>query len=601
MADAPNPAPRCRAAGFDARSSRLIAFDSAARTKRSTPRSPRSSSTCARAATPRCSSTRHCSTASRRTTSRRWNSAPPSSRPRSPALPARAARGARPPRRRAFAPITSARRLASWSFTEADGTRLGQHITPLDRVGIYVPGGKAAYPSSVLMNALPAHVAGVRRDRHGRADARRRAQSAGARGGAPRRRDARVRDRRRAGDRRARLRDGDDSRRRQDRRSRQRLRRGGQATRVRRRRHRHDRRTRPRSWSSPTPRANPDWVAMDLFAQAEHDELAQAILLSPDAGVARRRRRQHRAASAGACRAATSSPRSLAQPRRARSACATCDEACEIANRIAPEHLELAVADPDALLPTDPQRRARSFSATTARRRSATIAPGPTTCCRPRAARASRRRSGVYDFQKRSSVIAVSRAGAQHAGRIASTLARGEGLSAHARERRISMKSGAWQDRHDRPAIDRYIGLHVPSPKAGPLSYEVACEASRARASTPFVGRGRMSRRTTAYRSPKARRRPTRQFRDRASMLPNGDMTDAPCPRRRVVAHVVRRSPRLSAQVAAQAELIRRDGARRTASRSRAQSLPSVVPERARRFARIGATRRCCSATAPTS
>ena len=140
-------------------------------------------------------------------------------------------------------------RAESWSFTEADGTRLGQRVTPLERVGVYVPGGKAAYPSSVLMNAMPAKVAGVGRDRHGRADAQRRAKRAGARRRAPRRRRPRTYA---IGGAQAiaalaygtaTIAAGG-----QDRRAGQRLRRRGQAARVRRGRHRHGRRARPRCW-----------------------------------------------------------------------------------------------------------------------------------------------------------------------------------------------------------------------------------------------------------------------------------------------------------------------------------------------------------------
>ena len=139
-------------------------------------------------------------------------------------------------------PITSGRRAGGWSFTEADGTELGQRVTPLDRVGIYVPGGKAAYPSSVLMNAIPAHVAGVREivmvvptpDGVRNPLVLAAAQSRG--------RHARIHDRRRAGDCRARVRHADRAGRRQDLRAGQRVRRRGQAPRVRHRRHRHGRR-----------------------------------------------------------------------------------------------------------------------------------------------------------------------------------------------------------------------------------------------------------------------------------------------------------------------------------------------------------------------
>ena len=117
-----------------------------------------------------------------------------------------AARGARDRGRRACAPITSSSARSRGAIKDDDGNELGQQVTPLDRVGVYVPGGKAAYPSSVIMNAMPAKVAGVREDRHGGADAGRRAQSARARRGGALRRRPRVHDRRRAGGRRARVR-----------------------------------------------------------------------------------------------------------------------------------------------------------------------------------------------------------------------------------------------------------------------------------------------------------------------------------------------------------------------------------------------------------
>ena len=205
-------------------------------------------------------------------------------------LPADAARRARAGRgaRARVSRAAEGRRLHD--ARKPTARELGQRVTPLDRVGIYVPGGKAAYPSSVLMNAIPAHVAGVREivmvvptpD-----GVRNPLVLAAAHA---RRRVARVHDRRRAGDRGARLRHRDDPGRRQDLRPGQRLRRGRQAPRVRRRRHRHGRRRvgdrRGRRRAPP----NPDWVALDLFSQAEHDEMAQAILLTPDAAFARPRR-----------------------------------------------------------------------------------------------------------------------------------------------------------------------------------------------------------------------------------------------------------------------------------------------------------------------
>ncbi|MFO0458422.1 MAG: histidinol dehydrogenase [Burkholderiales bacterium] len=317
----------------------------------------------------------------------------------------------------------------SWSYVDADGTRLGQKITPIDRVGLYVPGGKAAYPSSVLMNAIPAKVAGVPElvmvtptpggvrnplvlaaaaiagvDRVFTIGG---AQAVGALA-------------------------------------------YGTATvpSV-------DKIVGPgNAYVAEAKRrvfgtvgidmiagpseilvicdggTDPDWIAMDLFSQAEHDELAQAILLCPDAAyldavhVAIRRllpampRRDVIAASL-AGRGALVKVRSI-------------DEACEIANRIAPEHLEISTAEP--------QRWADRI------RHAGAMFLGPWSseslgdyCAGPNHVLPTMRTArfssplGVYDFQKRSSIIEVSRRGAVALGSIASELARGEGLQAHAR------------------------------------------------------------------------------------------------------------------------------------------------------------------------
>lgn len=328
-------------------------------------------------------------------------------------------------------------RAQSWSFTELDGTRLGQQVTALDRVGIYVPGGKAAYPSTVLMNALPAHVAGVREivmvvptprgAKHALVLAA--AQLAGvtrafAIGGAQAIAALAY----------------------------------GTATIA-----AVDKIVGPgNAYVAAAKRrvfgvvgidmiagpseilviadatANPDWIAMDLFSQAEHDEAAQAILLAPDtalldaaaASIARQLPTQARRdiiAKSLAHRGALVHVRDL-------------HEACAIANRIAPEHLELAVAEPDALVPL-----IRNAGAIFVGRYSSEALGDY--CAGPNhvlpTARSARFSSplGVYDFQKRSSVIAVSRAGAQTLGRIASTLARGEGLPAHAQSAEYRLQS----------------------------------------------------------------------------------------------------------------------------------------------------------------
>jgi histidinol dehydrogenase len=319
-------------------------------------------------------------------------------------------------------------RVKSWSYTEADGTRLGQQVTPLERVGIYVPGGKAAYPSSVLMNALPAQVAGVREivmvvpTPNG-------AQSALVLAA------AHI-----AGVTRA-FTIG-----------------GAQAIAA----LAYGTATIPavdkivgpgNAYVAAAKRrvfgavgidmvagpseiiviadgsANPDWIAMDLFSQAEHDEAARAILLSPDSGlidaVAKSMARQlpdmsrkEIIASSLASRGALVRVRDLA-------------EACAIANDIAPEHLELAVAKPEDLV-GEIHNAGAIFVGHFSSEAVGDYCAGPNHVLPT--ARSARFSSplGVYDFQKRTSIIAVSRQGAQTLGRLASTLARGEGLPAHA-------------------------------------------------------------------------------------------------------------------------------------------------------------------------
>jgi histidinol dehydrogenase len=328
-------------------------------------------------------------------------------------------------------------RVASWSFAEADGTRLGQNITPIDRVGIYVPGGKAAYPSTVLMNALPAHVAGVAEivmvvptpGGVSNALVLAAAQLAGvtrafAIGGAQAIAALAY----------------------------------GTATipAV-------DKIVGPgNAYVAAAKRrvfgvvgidmiagpseilviadasANADWIAMDLFAQAEHDEVAQAILLSPNAALLD-------AVAASIARQLPALPRagiiakSLAH-RGALIRVRDLEEACAISNRIAPEHLGLAVADPETLVP-----KIRNAGAIFLGHYSSEVLGDY--CAGPNhvlpTARSARFSSplGVYDFQKRSSVIAVSRAGAQTLGHVAATLARGEGLAAHARSAEYRMQS----------------------------------------------------------------------------------------------------------------------------------------------------------------
>jgi histidinol dehydrogenase len=185
---------------------------------------------------------------------------------------------------------------------------------------------------------------------------------------------------------------------------------------------------------------DPDWIAMDLFSQAEHDEVAQAILLAPDAGFIDR--------------VAASIDRQLAtMPRREviRAALANrgalilvrdLEEACEIANRIAPEHLELSVADPEQWL--DRIRHAGAiFVGRYSSESLGDYCAGPNHVLpTSRTARFSSP-LGVYDFQKRSSIVHVSRTGARALGPLAAALARGEGLPAHARSAEMRLESGS--------------------------------------------------------------------------------------------------------------------------------------------------------------
>jgi histidinol dehydrogenase len=324
----------------------------------------------------------------------------------------------------------------SWEYAEADGTRLGQKITPLDRVGLYVPGGKAAYPSSVLMNALPAKVAGVKElimvvptpDGHKNELVMASAHLAkvdrvftigGAQAIAA-------------------------------------LAYGTQTiAQV-------DKIVGPGNAYVASAKRRvfgtvgidmvagpsevliisdgsgaPDWAAIDLFAQAEHDELAQAILLCPDAGVLDR-------VAAAIERLLPSMPRKevIATSLKERGALievSDLDEACAIANHIAPEHLELAVRQPRALV--DKIRHAGAiFMGHYTSESLGDYCAGPNHVLpTSRSARFSSP-LGVYDFQKRSSLIEVSAAGAQTLGQIAATLAYGEGLTAHARAAELRLK-----------------------------------------------------------------------------------------------------------------------------------------------------------------
>ena len=321
----------------------------------------------------------------------------------------------------------------SWQFTEADGTVLGQKVTALDRVGLYVPGGKAAYPSSVLMNALPAKVAGVAElvmvVPTPRGEKNELVMAAAAIAGVDR--VFTIGGAQAIGA----LAYGTQTIAQVDK-----IVGPGNAYVAAAKRRVFgvvgiDMVAGPSEilvicdGAAPIPEYA-DWIAMDLFSQAEHDEVAQAVLICPDAAFIE-------AVAASIDRLLPQMPRRevIAASLRARGALIevrSLEEACAIANRVAPEHLELAVAEPELLL-----ERIRHAGAIFMGRYSSEAIGDY--CAGPNhvlpTSRSARFSSplGVYDFQKRSSLIQVSREGAQTLGRIAATLAEGEGLSAHAR------------------------------------------------------------------------------------------------------------------------------------------------------------------------
>jgi histidinol dehydrogenase len=320
-------------------------------------------------------------------------------------------------------------KMESWSYTEADGTVLGQQVTPLDRAGLYVPGGKAAYPSSVLMNAIPAKVAGVpelvmvvptpngeKNDLVLAAAAIAGVDRVFTIGGAQA-----V----------AALAYGTDT-----------------IPRV-------DKITGPGNAYVATAKrlvygvvgidmiagpseilvvcdgkTDPDWIAMDLFSQAEHDEDAQSILLSPDADFIEQVR-------ASIERLIQEMPRadiirSSLGSRAALIRVNTMAQAIEVANHIAPEHLELSVEDAPALA-----RQIRNAGAVFMGRYTAEAlgdyCAGPNHVLPTSGTARFSSPLGVYDFQKRTSLIGCSAEGAAALGKVASILAHGEGLVAHAR------------------------------------------------------------------------------------------------------------------------------------------------------------------------
>ncbi|QKS28305.1 MAG: Histidinol dehydrogenase [Accumulibacter sp.] len=323
--------------------------------------------------------------------------------------------------------------LQGWQYDDPEetmrGTMLGQKVTPIDRVGLYVPGGKASYPSSVLMNAIPAHVAGVGElimvvptpaGEHNPL-----VLAAAALAGVDRVFTIG----------------------------------GAQAVAA----LAYGTETVPpvdkivgpgNAYVAAAKRrvfgvvgidmvagpseilvicdghTDPDWVAMDLFSQAEHDELAQSILVCPDAAFIDR-------VAAAIERLLPTMPRqrvirAALENRGALILVRDLDEACEIANRIAPEHLELSLADADAWV--DRIRHAGAiFIGRHASESLGDYCAGPNHVLPTSGSARFSSPLGVYDFQKRSSLIRISPAGARALGRIAATLAYGEGLPAHAR------------------------------------------------------------------------------------------------------------------------------------------------------------------------
>ncbi len=328
---------------------------------------------------------------------------------------------------------------ASWSYTDDDGTLLGQKIVPLDRIGVYVPGGKAAYPSSVLMNVIPAKVAGVvdvtmvvpiPDD-----DVNELVLAAASIAGVNRAFSVG----------------------------------GAQAVAA----LAYGTETVPKVDKIVGPgnvyvteakrlvfgavgidmiagpsevvvicdgQADPDWIAMDLFAQAEHDEDAQALLISPDAEFLDRIAASIERLLPDMER--TEIIRTSLNRRGALIHVANLDEAVDLVNVIAPEHLELAVADPDALL-NGVRHAGAIFMGYYTSEVLGDYCAGPNHVLPT--SRTARYSSplGVYDFQKRSSLIKCSARAAADLGKTAATLARGEGLTAHARSAEYRMKRKA--------------------------------------------------------------------------------------------------------------------------------------------------------------
>jgi histidinol dehydrogenase len=324
----------------------------------------------------------------------------------------------------------------SWTYTEADGTVLGQKVTPLDRAGLYVPGGKASYPSSVLMNAIPAKVAGVPEVvmvvPTPRGELNELVLAAACIAGVDRVFTIG------GAQAVAALAYGTES-----------------VPPV-------DKIVGPGNIYVATAKrhvfgkvgidmiagpseilvvcdgqTDPDWIAMDLFSQAEHDEDAQSILLSPDAAFLDRVAESIARLLPSMERAEII--RASLEARGALIQVADMAQAIEVANRIAPEHLELSVEDPEQYLPLIRHAGAIFMGRYTAEALGDYCA-GPNHVLPTSGTARYSSPLGVYDFQKRSSIIHCSAAGASELGKTASVLARGESLTAHARSAEYRIK-----------------------------------------------------------------------------------------------------------------------------------------------------------------
>ncbi|HZJ93125.1 MAG TPA: histidinol dehydrogenase [Thiopseudomonas sp.] len=325
----------------------------------------------------------------------------------------------------------------SWQYQEADGTVLGQKVTPLDRAGLYVPGGKASYPSSVLMNAIPAKVAGVREVvmvvPTPRGEINELVLAAAAIAGVDRVFTIG------GAQAVAALAYGTESVPPVDK-----IVGPGNIYVATAKRHVFGK-VGIDMIAGPSEilvicdgKTDPDWIAMDLFSQAEHDEDAQSILLSPDADFLNRVEESMQRLLPTLEREAIA--RTSLRERGALIHVADMAQAIEVSNRIAPEHLELSVENPEELLPQIRHAGAIFMGRYTAEALGDYCA-GPNHVLPTSGTARFSSPLGVYDFQKRSSIIYCSPEGASELGKVASVLARGESLTAHARSAEYRIKA----------------------------------------------------------------------------------------------------------------------------------------------------------------